>query len=138
MSVPVAFPEGAASAALSVSAGGYSARYEIASEGDFSFSLPAATSPEKENVYDLALSFDDPARTVRTARLGLVEGVGAAGQATARVQSPASSQSWGTVHRRAVIPIPAGVESFSVDGVAQDTGLGFPLRSGRERQSLSP
>ena len=123
MSLPVSFPAGASSATLSVTAPGYSAQYAIATSGDFLLSLPAATSPETENVYDLTLTFNDAAATVRTAKLGLIDAVLPDGGGETRCIAPASAPKWERVKGRAVIPVPYGLTSFTVNGAAVDTGL---------------
>ena len=123
MALPVDFPAGASSATLVVTAPGYSAQYAIATSGDFLLSLPAATSPETENVYDLTLTFNDAAATVRTAKLGLIDSVLPDGGGETRCIAPASAPKWERVKGRAVIPVPYGVTSFTINGAAVDTGL---------------
>ena len=61
--------------------------------------------------------------SLRTATLGLVQSFGANGEASTRVKLPEGSPTWGRVGQRAVIPIPHGITSFTVDGVATETGL---------------
>ena len=122
MALPVAFPAGASAATLTVTAPGYSAQYAIAASGDFLLSLPAATSPETENVYNLTLTFNDAAATVRTAKLGLIDSVFPGGGET-RCIAPASAPKWERVKGRSVIPVPYGVTSFTINGAAVDTGL---------------
>ncbi len=121
LTLPVEFPAGVSSATLSVTAPGYSAQYPIAAAGDFTLTLPAATSPSTENVYDLSLDFGNG--VVRTAKLGLVEGYDATSEGATRCLVPATQQKWGWIRKRAVIPIPCGTASFTVNGVAADTGL---------------
>lgn len=122
LSLPVDFPDGASGATLTVTGSGYSRQYEVAACEVFTVTLPEATSPESEDVYDLALDFGEG--TVRTAKLGLLKGsFGSAGEAGTRLLSPSSAASWGRMDRRAVIPVPAGTDSLSVNGVAADTGL---------------
>lgn len=122
LSLPVEFPPNALSATLTVSAPGYSASYAVVSEGDdFMLTLPAASSPETENVYDLILAFSDG--TVRTARLGLVQSFGVDGEAATRVLSPPSVPVWASAAKVTVLPIPAGTTSFTINGVETDTGL---------------
>ena len=121
--LPVIFPEGASSATLSVTAPAYSSQYAIASAGDFALTLPAATSPSTENVYDLALSFNDAASTVRTAKLGVIDSVIPPDASETRCIAPATDRKWGWVRGRVVIPVPYGIESFTIDGVEAVTGL---------------
>lgn len=126
VTLPVVFPDGATSASLAVSGLGYTATYTIAAEGDFTLSLPAATSADTENAYDLTLSFTG-SDVVRTARLGVIYGSDAAGSGKTRCLAPVSTRRWGRVERRAVVPIPYGATSFSFTpegGTAiTDTGL---------------
>ena len=125
VTLPVRYPDRATAATLSVTGESYSRTYDNIPEGDYVLSLPAPVSPETENVYDLALSFDDG--TVRTAKLGVIEGMGTDGEGATRCISPDANRKWGRMRRRAVMPIPCGVTAFSVrvngTEVASDTGL---------------
>ncbi len=123
LALPVEFPDGASSATLTVSAPDYMAQHAIATEGLFTLTLPAATSPTTENVYDLTLAFNDAAATVHTARLGLIEGYDTTTEGLTRCLAPATARKWGWVRGRSVIPIPHGMTSFTVDGVETDTLL---------------
>lgn len=111
LTLPIAFPDGATSATLSVTGLRYSATYEGLSEGDFDLSLPAATSPSAENAYNLALTFSDG--TAQTARIGVIEGVSPAASGTTRCLAPASSRRWQRVDACATIPVPYGATAFS-------------------------
>ena len=123
IALPVDMPPMASAATLTVRGVKYAKSYDISSAGDFILSLPPATSAKTENVYNLTLTFDDG--TVRTAKLGLVQGYAAEGEtATTRVLCPKGDAKWGNVKRRAVMPIPHGMTSFTVNGVETDTGLG--------------
>ena len=126
VTLPIVFPDGATAASLAVSGLGYMATYAIAAEGDFTLSLPAATSADTENAYDLTLSFTG-SDVIRTARLGVICGVGAASSGETRCLAPDSASRWGRVERRAVAPIPHGATSFSFtpEGgtTITDTGL---------------
>ena len=123
VTLPVEFPEGASSATLAVTAPGYSAQYAIASAGDFTLTLPSATSPTTENVYDLALTFDDAASTTRTAKLGVIDSVIPPNSGETRCIAPATDRKWGWVRGRVVIPVPYGITSFTIDGAEAVTGL---------------
>lgn len=125
MTVPVDFPPGATSARLYVSGVQYTRTYDgiTADVNAFTFELPAADSSEKENVYDLALRFDDDANTVRTAKLGLIKGLSPDAEGTTRCLAPASGNLWGKASKKAVLPIPYGTTSLSVNGVETPTGL---------------
>ena len=122
IAVPVDMPPMATSAILTVRGVKYGKEYEISSSGDFIVSLPPAVSAKAENVYDMTLAFNDG--TVRTAKLGLVQGYAKGADASARVLSPKGDAKWGAVTRRAVLPIPCGMTSVSVNGMEIDTGLG--------------
>jgi len=120
--VPVSLPDGASSATLVVSRRGYSRTYPGLTEGTQRVSLPPAASDADESVYVLTLSFDDPAGTVRTARLGLVRSAAAGGEASSLVRSQ-GKEAWSNVADSVVLPVPAGTSSLTVDGVEMDTGL---------------
>ena len=122
MSVPVDMPPMASRATLAVRGVRYATSYEITASGSFVFSLPPPTSPQAENVYDLTLAFDDG--TVQTAKLGLVQGYAKGSDASTRVLSPKGDAKWIEVTKRAVLTIPCGMMSVSVNGSEIDTGLG--------------
>ena len=133
MTVPVDFPSGATTATLTVSGVGYSATYADIQKGtdsfgtdSFTFALPAADSPQTENVYDLTLTFNDG--TVRRAKLGLIEGLSPNAEGTTRCLAPENGRVWSKVKGgRAVLPIPHGTTSFSVtvngETRTEDAGL---------------
>jgi len=122
MTVPIDFPEGATEATLSVGGLGYAREYANISETEFTFDLPAPTSPETENVYDLTLAFDNG--VTRTAKLGLVKGLSPDAEGMTRCLAPQTARVWQKVKGRAVLPIPYGTTSFTVNGIETDTGLG--------------
>ncbi len=125
VSLPVKYPDGARSADITVNGVGYSRTYKDVPEGEFILELPAADSPENENVYELRLSFDDG--TVRTAKLGLVQGLMSGGDGSTHCIVPKAGAKWNKMRSKAVLPIPYGMKSFSVmvngKEVADDTGL---------------
>lgn len=123
MTVPVDFPAGANSARLYVSGVKYNRIYENLSGGEFTFELPPAESAETENVYDLALVFDDPSATTRTAKLGLIQGLSPDAEGITRCIAPSNGKLWEKTKGRAVLPIPYGTTSLKVNGVETDTGL---------------
>lgn len=136
MTVPVDFPSGATSATLAITGYKYAQSYPGITGKSFTFTLPSAESPETENVYDLTLRFNDDAATVRTAKLGLVTSFAAGSEAVTSVIAPSEGNVW-KAKGRAVLPIPYGTTSFTVDGVPTDTGLAgaqgwyaLPLKSG--------
>ena len=125
LALPVEMPEGATSATLSVTGLRHSATYANITASPFLLTLPAATSTETENVYDLTLTFNDAGATVRTARLGLIKGYNMTVRGATRCLAPKEQRKWGWVKgRRAVFPIPYGMTAFTVGGTAMDTGLG--------------
>ena len=121
MTVPVDFPSGASSASLSVSGVDYNKEYVGITAKEFTFELPAPTSPETENVYTLTLRFDN--NVERTAKLGLIQGLSPDAEGTTRCLAPPTAKVWSKVRGRAVLPIPYGTTSFKVNDVDVDTGL---------------
>ena len=122
MTVPIDYPAGATKkASLEVSGLGYSKSYENLIGDSFTFTLPPATSPETENVYDLTLTFDDG--TVRTAKLGLVQGLSPDSEGTTRCLAPSGSRVWNKVKGQAVLPSPYGMKTLKINGVDTDAGL---------------
>ena len=127
MTLPIDYPRGATKATLTVSGAGYAEKtYPNITGASFDLELPIPDSPQNENVYDLTLSFDDG--TVRTAKLGLIQGLSPDSEGSTRCLAPAEGDVWNTIKKRAVLPIPYGTESFtmSVNGgtvTDVDTGL---------------
>lgn len=113
VTVPIDLPRGASSATLSVSGVKYSQVYEGLAGGSYDLHLPSADSPETENVYDLVLSFDNGEE--RTAKIGLVQGLSPDAEGTTRCLAPSGSRKWCIVKKRAVLPIPYGTTSLSVE-----------------------
>ena len=121
VTVPVDFPEGATTATLAVTGVGYSASYEIAAPGPYTFQLPEAATPAEENTYSLALSFDRGES--KTARLSLISGMENGGAGSTRCVSQAG-RSWGvSKSQQMTLPVPFGTTSLVVNGDAVDTGL---------------
>ena len=123
MTVPIDFPAGATSARLYVSGVKYNCVYDEISASEFTFELPPAESPETENVYDLRLEFNDASGTFRTAKLGLIQGLSPDAEGVTRCIAPASGRLWAKAKGRAVLPIPYGTTSFTVNGTETATGL---------------
>ena len=114
LTLPIDYPLGATRATLTVSGVKYSYSTNLpASTAEFDLELPAPTSPQTENVYDLTLTFDNGAS--RTARLGLVQGLSPDSEGTTRCLAPAEGRVWNTVRKQAVLPIPYGATSLSVE-----------------------
>jgi hypothetical protein len=128
MSVPVVFPKGSKSAKLEIAgdAGDYRAIYTVECEEsesmDISFTLPEPNAPRQENVYSLTLTFDDE-KTVRTAKLAVVQGLKPGAEGSTRCASPYGTSEWQKVYGRAVLPILYGMDSFMINGTTVDTGL---------------
>ena len=122
MTLPIDYPMSAKSATLDVSGVKYHRFYENIMGPSFDLQLPEPDSPENENVYDLTLTFDDG--TVRTAKLGLIQGLSPDAEGTTRCLAPVNAGVWNQANKRAVIPIPYGTETFTVNGETVDTGLG--------------
>lgn len=124
MTVPIDYPNGATRATLEVTGIDYRRVYTDITDNKFTFEMPAPVSPKAENVYDLSLTFDDVARTTRTAKLGLVQSLSPDAEGTTRCLAPSEAKVWKKVQGRTVLPIPYGTTSFTVNGVETDTGLG--------------
>ena len=121
VTVPVDFPEEATTATLSVAGVGYSASYEIAAPGPYTFQLPEAATPAEENTYSLTLSFDRGES--KTARLSLIAGQENGGAGYTRCVSQ-SNRSWGkSKSQQMTLPVPFGTTSLVVNGDSVDTGL---------------
>ena len=121
MTVPIDYPAGATSAELTVRGVDYQWVYKDITTSEYTFDLPSATSPETENVYDLTLTFNDG--TERTAKLGLVQGFSPDSEGTTRCLAPSGSRVWNKVKGQAVLPIPYGMKTITINGVDTDTGL---------------
>ena len=139
MTLPIDYPMSAKSATLDVSGVKYHRFYENIVGPSFDLLLPEPTSPENENVYDLTLTFDDG--TVRTAKLGLIQGLSPDAEGTTRCLAPVDAGVWNQANKRAVIPIPYGTESLTVNGETVDTGLdgaqGWYALKGRSGETYS-
>ena len=142
MTVPVDFPSGATSATLLVSGVAHTRRYEGITEKSFTFELPPADSEETENVYDLALEFNNTAHTVRRAKLGLIKGLSPDAEGVTRCLAPANGRIWERVRGRAVLPIPYGAsDTISVkrnDGAWTELDTGLNGAQGWCALSVSP
>ncbi|MBP3406724.1 MAG: hypothetical protein J6N18_11525 [Kiritimatiellae bacterium] len=137
MTLPIDYPNGASVATLSVKGVDYYRTYLNITEDSFDLELPAPDSPKTENVYDLTLTFNDG--TVRTAKLGLIQGLDSGAKGSARCLAPADGRVWNTAKYRAVLPIPHGMESFSVkliDGAWENIEPG--LNGAQGCYALSP
>lgn len=114
-------PEGVP-ATLRVVGRGYSKTYSDLTATSQQLALPAAADDASENVFTLTLTLGDD---VKTAQIAVVRGVGAGGETvTAACRDVnASEKQWVKFRDHAVLPIPAGTETFSIDGQTVDTGL---------------
>ena len=126
MSLPIDYPNGATKATLEVKGIGYDKTYLDITADSHELELPVPDSPQAENVYELKLTFNDG--TVRTAKLGLIQGLSPDSEGSTRCLAPSEGALWNTLKKRAVMPIPYGTTSFtmSVNGgevTNVDTGL---------------
>ncbi len=110
MSLPIDYPNGSTKAKLEVKGIGYDKVYEGITSDSYELELPVPDSPQTENVYDLTLTFDDG--TVRTAKLGLIQGLSPDTEGATRCLAPAEGSVWNKVKYRAVLPIPYGTTSL--------------------------
>ena len=124
MTLPIDYPSGATKAMLTVNGVGYNRVYpDIAAPQDsIEIDLPVPDSPKTENVYELTLTFDNGAPS-RTAKLGLIQGLDSGAKGSTRCIAPAEGKVWSKATDRAVLPIPYGTTSFTINGVEHDTGL---------------
>ena len=119
--LPIDMPHSAKTATLRVEGTGYERTYPDLPEGSYRLELPEASSPDKEDVYTLTLTFDNG--TERTARVAVIQG---RANCAARCLVDPSSLDWRRASRRAVIPVaydPSGTSEISVNGTRIDTGL---------------
>jgi len=123
MTLPIDYPSGATKATLTVNGVGYMRVYPNLTASSIEIDLPVPDSPKTENVYELSLTFDNGAPP-RTAKLGLIQGLDSGAKGSTRCIAPAQGKVWSTATGRAVLPIPYGTTSFTVNGVEHDTGLG--------------
>jgi len=123
MTLPIDYPSGATKATLTVNGVGYMRVYPNLTASSIEIDLPVPDSPKTENVYELSLTFDNGAPP-RTAKLGLIQGLDSGAKGSTRCIAPAQGKVWSTATGRAVLPIPYGTTSFTVNGVKHDTGLG--------------
>ncbi len=144
--LPVDFPASATKATLTITgAFGYTQTVSDIITHSVTVTLPAADhsidKPATEDVFDFSLSFNDG--TVRTARLGLISGLGAEGEGATRCIAPATDRKWAKVNGSVAIPIPYGMKTFEIGGVSTNTGLNgaqgwFPLKlRGRTEATLT-
>ena len=113
--LPVDMPKTAKSATLHVEGIGYERTYPDLKEGVCMIELPEASSPARENVFSLTLTFDDG--TERTATLGVIEGIRSAEEGcSTRCRLSGNGLTWRKSASRAVIPVPYGTVSISMQG----------------------
>ena len=122
MTLPIDYPSGATKATLTVNGVGYNRVYPNLTADSIEIDLPVPDSPKTENVYELTLAFDNGAPS-RTAKLGLIQGLDSGAKGSTRCIAPAEGKVWSKATDRAVLPIPYGTTSFTINGVEHDTGL---------------
>jgi len=137
MTLPIDYPTGATKATLAVSGVGYATKtYPNLTDSSFELELPVPDSPQAENVYDLTLTFDEG--TVRTAKLGLIQGLAPDAEGSTRCLAPAEGKVWNTIKKRAVMPIPYGTTSFTVSVNGRQTVNGTGLDGAQGWYALKP
>ena len=110
MVLPVYFPRGASYATLSVNG---TVQISGITTDSVTVNLPTPRCGASEEVYDLALAFDEG--TVYTTRLGLLNGFSGCGDTGAtRCITPYGDKAWGRVNGLAVIPVPCATTSLTV------------------------
>jgi len=102
-------PEGASSARLTLSCGGRQVVYENLTGTSIEIG-DAPTVDADERVWDLALAFDDPSQTVRSARLAFLRSA-----CTVRKEG---TRYWHCADSSSVLPVPAGATDLTVNGVS--------------------
>lgn len=118
--LPIDLPNDSTSASLTVEGVGYSRAYNDIPSGMFELQLPAADSSDKENVYDLTLSFGND--VIRKAKIGVIEGKCArVDEFSTRCRLSESGLTWRKAMSRSVIPIPYGMTSISVARTGDDS-----------------
>ena len=123
-SIPIPYPpEVEKAASLSVTGYRYSENYPDITEDSIVITLPEVcdSRPEKENVYDLVLTFADG--SVKTARLGSIYGFDGTNVGATRCLMSEEEAAWKCIKRSAVLPIPYGTETVAVNGQEVDTQL---------------
>lgn len=115
-------PEGAVSATLSVRNMKGEQIIDVSNLSEFQLNLETPSSPDTENVYDLTLTFNfGESNIVRRGQIGVVTGMG---DATAAANVRNATNGWNIIKDHcAVLPIPAGAATLSIDGVAVAASL---------------
>ena len=113
------YPDGATKAELTVQGGTFAVRVPDITLSACSVRFPEPASPDVEDVYSLALAFNNG--VTNTATLAVVSGSGVAESITTPVLPP--GRKWRKVGRNAVLPIPFGTTELAIDGVPVATGL---------------
>lgn len=111
--VNIDYPEGATSAELTVKGMHYAVTVPNVTARQCDLTLPKATSPETEDVFDLILAFDNGVTNV--ASVGVIQGSGVAEPVTTRVLPPVPRK-WGRAKGSSVLPIPSPTATLTIDG----------------------
>ncbi len=106
-------PETATSATLTIEGYLYSRTYENLTGEECEIALPSSSGQVREDVYVFTLAFDDGSS--QTAYIGDVSGVGSSPVNVGRVRLDSSAK-WGRFTDSAVIPVPYGATSLTVNG----------------------
>lgn len=106
----------ASSATLTVSGVRYERTYPgLDASGSLTLELPSASKRSDENLYELTLAFDSG--EVKQARLAVVAWMEGGGIGGTKCLSKKSGK-WTTFRERALVPIPYGATSLTVNGEA--------------------
>lgn len=120
--VNIDYPEGATAAELTVKGMHFAVTVPNVTARQCDLTLPKATSPETEDVFDLILEFDNGVTNV--ASVGVIQGSGVAEPVTTRVLSSGTLK-WGRSKGSDVLPIPSPTATLSIDGEPVETGVGI-------------
>ena len=121
--LPLDYPEGADSATVRVTdAFGFSRTYANQTGESCPIELPAPTDPSSERVY--AVSVEYSTGEVSNVKLGRIAGAAVGGEAGGvRCIDGVARPKWGKVYSNAVLPVPFGAETLTVNGQEVPTGL---------------
>ena len=110
-------PWGAGSATVTVvGATGEERKYENLTGESLEISLPVPDSEKAETVYSVGLAFDSAPDIVKVVRIAVL-------RETSRLRFP-GTKNWDAADSSAVLPVPYGATSLTIDNETVDTGLG--------------